>query len=1272
MYAQIRFSQSAIHLTESPNDPDPVGIEYALFELGSPPANPVAADAADLKYDRAVLRSRPAPKPDTGRIRRPFAALCALALAVLLSVGTGARAAPPDARGDDLALKVGDAKTVRFRLDPADRAARTPRQLADQCRDWLLIAAVRSLALDADTLNRALHDVPAYRHAATRATAQYEYGATRWVPVGRTRAVALVPALPGPPPKSAPGAPTPAEERVDQLGTIADEFRQTAGAKPAEIELLVFEYALDTDRLNGRLTRRDAVTGADLFGEKYGYTEAVIGDKKALQKFLDGGRDLTFAAHAGGKLTVGGRKTAVSQLGLTTDDVAVLWQSERDFGATGFSLDPAYDFDGLKKWFDESGRAMLRLAARVERGGPITDAVIKDVEAGFARGDAIPALKALKRLKDEIDRLVRRGDDLERAAVYDQFARWLNQDIERLRYQAARYDGGLVGTELGMTLFYTDLLAKLWVSVNLADSMPRHIPDFRADPDGGLSAAFKQATLAHPGTRVWFGPDKRGYQFTGADRSGVLFRPLATRIYAKSSDPTAPRDEVPPGPTAEATYGWWNDHYAEVARHEPQYQRLNQYMKWSLLTIWLGTTDREAALGFLADEEPRRNLWFPDWAAANKALKFRDWEKVGFHPKGWNGVKTEAMPILFSKSFASYGEPEKKWTVSGGVDGGKPGLITGRKPLADPAAGGLVPFRGLDPGAGGRDRVVTLPGNSYTFPRPIKPNEMKLEAVPPPDTAFRGPDGELRVADLSRYLEQRKSELDIRLDVGTRTGTQKTDRALGRLRMRGDGDTIDVAFQGSEAVKLDALAQRVSAGETFAGTPDVAAHFIATDGAHLVKFHGSDRWYRLAVESEPTAALPTGALGRVVAPPTDAPGRLFASLPGRSVVYAPVEADAVSAAVARAKYVIVSLPPNGGTPRAFLSSLAPPERPPGAIEVTLDGPGGAGWALKGWARAEARDGLPDALFVPLTEGGFGKDGYKQFLEAIKTDAAAMGRRLEEAPLSELLKDARAKGNKAFTHKARDGLPADPRARDEADVARARAFLDAGQPSAALPLLDALGAKFGNAGVLRARAELLSGQAELAGELVAKLPRLDAKTAREFYTDVDRILGTPTLPAVVRADTERFARFVNLKQQLDPAKADVVLSADAGRPELVLVPLGRPKAVANPDFEALAGAAVFVQADLVKPGATVAQLLKQKDVELVALYELPGVARLRPDAVVLPKAKGDCAADVPEGLRFVPVDPRDTRVLPRKFTQYDATGDKAAASNGTLYLIRTKQ
>ncbi len=46
-------------------------------------------------------------------------------------------------------------------------------------------------------------------------------------------------------------------------------------------------------------------------------------------------------------------------------------------------------------------------------------------------------------------------------------------------FQHARYDGPLAGTEVGMDLFYTDLLAKLWALDFEVSAPTKQIEDFQ-------------------------------------------------------------------------------------------------------------------------------------------------------------------------------------------------------------------------------------------------------------------------------------------------------------------------------------------------------------------------------------------------------------------------------------------------------------------------------------------------------------------------------------------------------------------------------------------------------------------------------------------------------------------------------------------------------------------------------------------------------------------------------------------------------------------------
>src|SRR5262249_5292600 len=161
------------------------------------------------------------------------------------------------------------------------------------------------------------------------------------------------------------------------------------------------------------------------------------------------------------------------------------------------------------------------------------------------------------------------------------------------------------------TLFYTDLLAKLWQSVDY-NSPKEAIPDFRTKPDGGIAPIYRQQTIETPGTRLWFGKEDRGFQLADEKRE-ILFARRATRIFAASSSELTKDQEVPPTQASEHSLGWWNDHYEEIARYEPEYQRLNEYMKWTLVLAWLTEKKDMGRLGFLEPVYVDRSNWFPQW-----------------------------------------------------------------------------------------------------------------------------------------------------------------------------------------------------------------------------------------------------------------------------------------------------------------------------------------------------------------------------------------------------------------------------------------------------------------------------------------------------------------------------------------------------------------------------------------------------------------------------------------------------------------------------------
>ena len=100
---------------------------------------------------------------------------------------------------------------------------------------------------------------------------------------------------------------------------------------------------------------------------------------------------------------------------------------------------------------------------------------------------------------------------------------------------------------------------------------------------------------------------------------------------------------------------------------EPEYERLNEVMKWSLVIRWLNESKRGDSLGFLRDYPVERKAWFPGWVKQPQQarLRFRDWDKVGFHPKGYLGTTTEALPSIKSRPFWQMGLDG--WVITGGV-----------------------------------------------------------------------------------------------------------------------------------------------------------------------------------------------------------------------------------------------------------------------------------------------------------------------------------------------------------------------------------------------------------------------------------------------------------------------------------------------------------------------------------------------------------------------------------------------------------------------------
>jgi hypothetical protein len=243
------------------------------------------------------------------------------------------------------------------------------------------------------------------------------------------------------------------------------------------------------------------------------------------------------------------------------------------------------------------------------------------------------------------------------AAKVATLALWTHEADSEI--QCARYEG-TAGTRVGMTLFYTDLLAKLWESTDYGLSAPvLEVPGFLTAPRIDLPPEFRDEMKRNPGTRLWFGPRTASVsRIAGRDEVGFAFDHRFSRIYAAGTNPARPGREEQPPEDSRRTLGWWDRHFDAVADFEPQYHLQNQIMKWTMVTAALtGSTTAH----YLHTTEVTRGLRFAEWQRANRMkLRFAD-SLPAAHA---TIASRECIPIIASYDSSSTGTSHY---IAGGV-----------------------------------------------------------------------------------------------------------------------------------------------------------------------------------------------------------------------------------------------------------------------------------------------------------------------------------------------------------------------------------------------------------------------------------------------------------------------------------------------------------------------------------------------------------------------------------------------------------------------------
>lgn len=317
------------------------------------------------------------------------------------------------------------------------------------------------------------------------------------------------------------------------------------------------------------------------------------------------------------------------------------------------------------------------------------------------------------------------------------------------RVNCARYEGAVKGTKVAMTLFYTDLLAKLLTLDYQHLTQRSSVPGFVSVPAFVSSDLHCASDVGTRYTRIWFA--KRDEAFRRDQPGSLRFSPIAVRLHARGSASEGGKEV---DPTAEMLrfIRWWDRNYVAVAQREPQYELLNQIIKWALVRRLADATGNAAQLAFLAQIPVDRSIGFSSWLAQQPDLL-------------WHGpvttvamahLGTECVPSFRSEGFSQCGGSV---LLSGGVDLPDMADVTDKPTRRSTAPPFLTHLGGeAEPQANkrGEFRYRSIPadrGHVDAVKLRVQPGEVKYEAVLHSDMPERGEAFDRLPLAASRHFE---------------------------------------------------------------------------------------------------------------------------------------------------------------------------------------------------------------------------------------------------------------------------------------------------------------------------------------------------------------------------------------------------------------------------------------------------------------------------------------------------------------------------------------
>ncbi len=471
-----------------------------------------------------------------------------------------------------------------------------PAEVQEQLRDWARTGLASHLELDTARLRDAAYDTVPVRDPAFADLSKQSTGPGRALFDGRGVLHVLVPRG------------DPYEART--VGLLVDQHQADAGADPLQVQ--IHHYQIRPDAQTIELTPGKPVSTSEV-RSAHGFVTMRVDDTKGLTDFVARTRHLSWLEVRGSELWAGGWNwPTVPAAPLDIEDVSVIQRGYLQPAAEsspGFSLDPgpAQTRDDILAVLPGLRPDLAdRLISHDWRGSSFQSADGLEPVVKGALFDHNPAPAALARVGLPSDRT--------------QLWALRNLLAGQPTYSQARYDGRLAGTKVGMTLFYTDHVAKDWAHSGVGTGVPtRAVEGFVSNPvvvtPWSHCPGAETPDLEHG--RLWFGQNDSAFAFDG-DR--VSIGAQATRLFSRSEDNGG--TEVEPSFSFGRGMRWWDQHYQAVADYEPQYQRLDQIMRWSGALEWL-VSKTQTSLPQLDDAAIRSDLRFKDWYAQHSELKER-------------------------------------------------------------------------------------------------------------------------------------------------------------------------------------------------------------------------------------------------------------------------------------------------------------------------------------------------------------------------------------------------------------------------------------------------------------------------------------------------------------------------------------------------------------------------------------------------------------------------------------------------------------------------